>query len=121
MDHEQILRSKQRYALKLEVDLEQLAADPSAKEPYYTDNVSYKGMFISCSGDMPERGEQINFKIIRPFEPHLEGKGIVRWCNEISSSKRERGVGLEILDFASPYHQGYYEQLISLLEEDVED
>ncbi|MFK7827627.1 MAG: PilZ domain-containing protein [Oligoflexales bacterium] len=120
MDHDQILRSKQRYALKLEVDLNPQLVNLSSDEPCYTDNVSYKGMFISCSGKIPERGDMIEFKIKRPFEPHLEGKGIVRWCSQESNDCKSRGVGLEILDFTSPYHQGYYEQLISLLEEEIE-
>ncbi|NRA46501.1 MAG: PilZ domain-containing protein [Oligoflexales bacterium] len=121
MDHDQMQRSKQRYELKLEVDLDLQPMTLSPKEPCYTHNVSYKGMFISCSGKIPDPGDMVSFKILRPFEPHLEGKGIVRWCNKEGNQVRDRGVGLEILDFISPYHQGYYEQLISLLEEDMKN
>lgn len=116
MDHDQIQRSKQRYELKLEVDLDLQPLAHSPKELCYTQNVSYKGMFISCTGKIPEPGDMVSFKILRPFEPHLEGKGIVRWSNKEGNHSRDRGVGLEILDFISPYHQGYYDQLISLLE-----
>lgn len=89
-------RAYERKDVNLEVKVESLGRAIETR----TLNIARGGMFICLNKDLPQIGDELNFKINFSDENEypFEGRCVVRWVRHESEEDLQQGVGVEFMN-----------------------